>query len=172
MPLATFKGKVLVIVNLARESTFKGQLDSLGALQKKYKDKGLVVLGVPSNDFGALEPGTDAEIQKVYANDFHVDFAIFSRMSVRGKEQSPLYEFLTRNKKNKTGGEVHWSYTKFIVDRSGKVVARFEPDVPPDSPELQATVEDVLAGTFKPPDQKDESASAKGKDRDDDDDDR
>jgi glutathione peroxidase len=170
VPLSTFKGKVLVIVNLASQSTLKNQLGSLETLQKTYKDKGLVVLGLPSNDFGALEPGTDAEIQKIYNNDLHVDFPLFSRVSVRGKDQSPLYKFLTSDKKNKTGGDVHWSYTKFIVDRAGKVVARFEPDVAPDSPELQATVEDVVAGTFKPPDQKDKTETAKARDGEDDDD--
>jgi len=170
VPLSTFKGKVLVIVNLASQSTFKNQLSSLGTLQKTYKDKGLVVLGVPSNDFGALEPGADAEIQKIYINDLHVDFLLFSRVSVRGKDQSPLYKFLTSDKKNKTGGDVHWSYTKFIVDRTGKVVARYEPEVPPDSPELQATVENVLEGTFKLPDKKDENETAKAKGGEDDDD--
>lgn len=170
VPLSTFKGKVLVIVNLASQSTFNNQLSSLGTLQKTYKDKGLVVLGVPSNDFGALEPGTDAEIQKIYSNDLHVDFLLFSRVSVRGKDQSPLYKFLTSDKKNKTGGDVHWSYTKFIVDRTGKVAARYEPEVPPDSPELQATVENVLEGTFKLPDKKDENETAKAKGGEDDDD--
>jgi glutathione peroxidase len=168
VPLSTFKGKVLVIVNLASQSIFKNQLSALDALQKTYKDKGLVVLGVPSNDFGALEPGTDAEIQKIYTNDLHVDFPLFTRVSVRGKDQSPVYGFLTGNKKDKTGGDVHWSYTKFIVDRTGKVAARFEPEVAPDAPELQAAVENMLAGTFKPA--KDEVESAKVKSGDDDDD--
>jgi len=172
VPLSRFKGKALVIVNLASQSTFKNQLSSLETLQKTYKDKGLIVLGVPSNDFGAQEPGTDAEVQKAY-NDLHVGFTVFSRVSVRGKDQSPLYGFLTSNKKGRTGGDVHWSYTKFVVDRAGKVVARFEPDTAPDSPELQATVEDVLAGTFKPPEPKSENevTAAKG-DGDDDDEER
>jgi|ERR1041385_436102 glutathione peroxidase len=171
VPLSTFKDKVLVIVNLASQSIFKSQLEALETLQKTYKDKGLVVLGIPSNDFGALEPGTDAEIQKIYINNLHVDFPLFSRVSVRGKDQSPVYGFLTSNKKDKkdkTGGDVHWSYTKFIVDRAGKVVARFEPEVAPDSPELQATIENVLAGTLKPAKEEVESAKAKSDEDDDD----
>ena len=166
--LSTFKGKVLMIVNLASQSTFKNQMGTLETLQKTYKDKGLIVVGIPSNDFGAQEPGTDADVQKIY-NDLHAGFTIFSRVSVRGKDQSPLYGFLTSDKKGKTGGDVHWNYTKFVVDRNGKVVARFEPDVSPDSPELQATVEDILAGTFKPLEQKSESETAKANGGDDDD---
>jgi glutathione peroxidase len=153
-PLSSFKGKVLLVVNLASQSIFKDQILQLEELQKKYKDQGLVVLGVPCNDFGAQEPGTDAEVQKRYANEFHLSFPVFARASVRGKDQAALYSFLTRDKKGGTGGDVHWSYTKFVVDRSGKVVARFEPDVAPNSPKLGATIEEVLAGKFKPPAQK------------------
>ena len=161
IPLSTFKGKVLLIVNLASQSIFHDQIAILDELQKTYKDKGLVVLGVPSNDFGAQEPGADADIQKRYAADLHVSFPVFARTSVRGKDQAALYSFLTGDKKGPTGGDVHWSYTKFIVDRTGKVVARFEPHVAPNSPDLQVTLEDVLAGTFKPPAQKDDGEDKK-----------
>ena len=149
--LSTFKGKALLIVNLASQSIFRDQIASLDELQRTYKDKGLVVIGIPSNDFGAQEPGTDAEVQKIYSNDFHLSFPVFARASVRGKDQAALYVFLTGDKKGTTGGDVHWSYTKFVVDRTGKVVARFEPHVAPSSPELQVTIEDVLAGKYKPP---------------------
>jgi glutathione peroxidase len=164
VPLSTFKGKVLVVVNLASQSIFKDQIPQLEELQKTYKDKGLVVLGVPCNDFGAQEPGTDGEIRKTYTNEFHLSFPVFARASVRGKDQAALYGFLTHDKKGGTGGEVHWSYTKFVVDRGGKVVARFEPDVAPNSPKLGATIEEVLAGRYKPPAQKsgDEEKKAPG----------
>lgn len=151
VPLSTFKGKVLLVVNLASQSIFKDQIAQLEELQKTYKDKGLLVLGVPCNDFGAQEPGTDADVQKTYGGVFHLSFPVFARASVRGKDQAALYAFLTSDKKGGTGGDVRWSYTKFVVDRGGKVVARFEPDVPPNSPELGATIEEVLAGRFKPP---------------------
>ncbi len=154
VPLSTFKGKVLLIVNLASQSVFKDQIALLEELQKTYREKGLVVLGVPCNDFGGQEPGTDAEIQKVYTSDFDLSFPVFARASVRGKDQTALYKFLTGDKKAPTAGDVHWSYTKFVVDRAGKAVARFEPDVPPNSPELATTIEQVLAGQFKPPEQK------------------
>jgi glutathione peroxidase len=164
VPLSMFKEKVVVVVNLASQSIFKEQIPQLEELQKKYKDQGLVVLGVPSNDFGAQEPGTDAEIQKTYTSVFHLSFPVFARASVRGKDQAALYGFLTKDKKGGTGGDVHWSYTKFVVDRSGKVVARFEPDVAPNSPKLGATIEEVLAGKFKPSAPKSGDEEKKGPD--------
>jgi len=165
VPLSKFKGKVLLVVNLASQSIFKDQLAQLDELQKTYKDKGLVVLGVPSNDFGAQEPGTDADVQKTYGNIFHLSFPVFARTSVRGKDQAALFGFLTSDKKGGTGGDVRWSYTKFVVDRGGKVVARFEPDVPPNSPELGATIEEVLAGRFKPPAKKGDEEKKQATDR-------
>ena len=165
VPISTFKGKVLLIVNLASQSIFRDQIALLDELQKTYKDKGLVVIGVPSNDFGAQEPGTDADIQKIYSNDLHVSFPIFARTSVRGKDQAALYGFLTSDK-GPAAGDVHWSFTKFIVDRTGKVVARFEPHVPPNSPDLQVTLEDVLAGKFKPPQKGEGDDKKKGGDSD------
>jgi glutathione peroxidase len=149
--LSAYKGKVLLIVNLARQSIFNAQNAMLDEIQKNYKDQGLVVVGVPSNDFGAQEPGTDADVQKVYTKDLQLGFPVFARMSVRGKDQSALYAFLTGDKKASTGGDVHWSYTKFVVDRTGKVVARFEPHILPNAPQVRVTLEDVLAGKFKPP---------------------
>jgi glutathione peroxidase len=148
---SAYKGKVLLIVNLASQSIFHDQNAMLEELQKTYKDQGLVVVGVPSNNFGAQEPGTDGEVQKLYSKDLHFIFPVFARVSVRGKDEAPLYDFLTADKKGATGGDVHWSYTKFVVDRTGKVVARFEPHVLPNAPEVRATIEDVLAGKFKPP---------------------
>src|SRR5258706_7734625 len=161
VPLSTFKGKVLLVVNLASQSIFKDQILQLEELQKTYKDKGLIVFGIPCNDFGAQEPGTDAEVQKTYSSDFHLSFPVFARTSARGKDQAALYAFLTADKKGATGGEVHWSYTKFIVDRSGKVVARFEPYVSANSPELLSTIEEVLAGQFKPAVRKNEDEDKK-----------
>src|ERR1700738_242397 len=161
LSLATFKGKVLLVVNLASQSIFKDQITQLEELQTTYKDKGLVVLGVPCNDFGAQEPGTDAELQKTYSSDFHLSFPVFARTSARGKDQAALYAFLTTDKKGPTGGEVHWSYTKFIVDRGGKVVARFEPYASPNSPELLSTIEEVLTGQHKPPVRKSEDEDKK-----------
>src|SRR5262252_4632784 len=160
--LSAYKGKVLLIVNLASQSIFHDQNAMLEELQKTYQDQGLVVLGVPSNDFGAQEPGTDGEVQKLYSTDLHFIFPVFARVSVRGKDEAPLYDFLTGDKKGTTGGDVHWSYTKFVVDRTGKVVARFEPHILPNAPEVRATIEDVLAGKFKPPAHKQDEGKEAG----------
>lgn len=149
--LSEYKGKVLLIVNLASQSIFHEQNAMLEDLQKTYRDQGLVVLGVPSNDFGAQEPGTDADVQKAYSKEVRLSFPVFARVSVRGKDEAALYVFLTGDAKSPTGGDVHWSYTKFVIDRTGKAVARFEPHVLPNSPEVRVTIEDVLAGKFKPP---------------------
>src|ERR1700676_2236922 len=164
--LSVFKRKVLLIVNLASQSIFRDQIALLEELQKTYKDKGLVVIGVPSNDFGAQEPGSDADVQKTYSSDFHLSFPVFARASVRGKDQAALYAFLTSNKKGPTAGDVHWSYTKFVVDRNGKGGARFEPHAAPDSPEPQMTLEQVLEGKFKPPAQKGNGEDSKKGTRD------
>ena len=163
--LSAYKGKVLLIVNLASQSIFQEQNAMLEELQKTYKDQGLVVLGVPSNDFGAQEPGTDADVKKNYSQDQHLIFPVFARVSVRGKDQVPLYAFLTGEKKAPTGGDVHCNYTKFVVDRTGKVVARFEPHVLPNDPEVRVTIEDVLAGKFKPPVPKEDDKKDAGGDQ-------
>jgi glutathione peroxidase len=148
VPLSSFKGKVLLIVNLASQSIFRDQIAQLDDVQKAYKDKGLIVIGVPCNDFGAQEPGSDADVQKIYG-DLHLTFQVFARSSVRGKDQAALYSFLTSDK-GPAAGDVHWSFTKFLVDRTGKVVARFEPHIAPNAPEVQLAIEQVLEGTFKP----------------------
>jgi len=160
--LSAYKGKVLVIVNLASQSIFHEQNAMLDEIQTTYKDQGLVVVGVPSNDFGGQEPGKDADVQKVYSKDLHLSFPVYARVSVRGKDQAALYAFLTGDKKAPTGGDVHWSYTKFVVDRTGKVVARFEPHILPNAPEVRVTLEDVLAGKFKPPARKEDEKKDAG----------
>ena len=151
--LDTYKGKVLLIVNLASESSFSGQTGQLEKLYETYRDKGLVVLGIPSNDFGATEPGSDDDVRKRYTQTLHLAFPVFSRISVRGKDVAPLYDFLCDAKEHPTtGGPVHWGFTKFLVDRAGNVFARFEPDVTPEAPELIAALEEAAdaKGAEKP----------------------
>jgi glutathione peroxidase len=149
VPVSTYKGKFLLIVNLARKSTYNDQLPALIKLADTYKDKGLVVIGIPSNDFGSEEPGTEAEIQKAYA-DAKVDFPIMAVSKVSGDAALPITIFLTKSKGAPAGGPIHWNYTKFIIDKKGSVIARLSPDVAPDSPEFLATIEQVLDGTYKP----------------------
>ena len=149
VPLASFKGKYLVIVNLARKSTYSDQWAALIKLNDTYKAKNVVLIGVPSNDFGAGEPGTGAEIQKAYV-DAKADFPVMMVSKVSGADQLPLFDYLTKSKGAPAGGAVHWNYTKFIIDNKGKVVARLDPDVAPDSPEMLSTLDQILDGTFKP----------------------
>jgi glutathione peroxidase len=144
-PLASFKGKVMLVVNVASQCGYTPQYEGLQALYSKYKEQGLVVAGFPANNFGEQEPGTNAEIGAFCKSKFGVTFPMFSKISVAGADKAPLYQFLTDKKANpKTGGEIQWNFTKFLVDRTGKVIQRFEPPVEPLSNELVAAVEAAL----------------------------
>ena len=168
VPVSSFKGKYILIVNLGRKSGYGEQLAALIKLNDEYKDKGLVVIGVPSNQFGLAEPGTPAEIQKAYV-DAKVDFPVMGVSKITGDDELPLYGYLTKSKDAPPGGPVHWNYTKFIVDKNGKVMARLDPDVTPESAEMKSTIDKVLAGTYKPK-KADGNLGAKPADDDDDDD--
>ncbi len=145
LPLASYRGKVLLIVNVASNSNFTPQYAGLEALFQKYKDQGLVVLAFPSDDFGKEEPTGNDEIKKFVAEKYKVTFPLFAKISMAGEHIAPLYEFLTDKQANSTtGGPIRWNFTKFLVDREGKVAQRFEPDVTPDSPELAAAIEKAL----------------------------
>ena len=143
--LAQFKGKVVLIVNVASRCGFTPQYAGLEALYNKYKDRGLVVLGFPANNFLWQEPGTDAEIKKFCSTKYHVTFPMFAKVSVKGADKTPLYQFLTDKKANpSSGGEIRWNFTKFLADRNGKVVARFDSGVTPESAELVNAIEAAL----------------------------
>jgi glutathione peroxidase len=139
LPLATFKGKVLLIVNVASFCGFTPQYEGLEAVYEKYKDQGFVIAGFPANNFGAQEPGTNEEIKTFCSRKYNVKFPIYSKISVVGPDKAPLYQFLTA-----TGGEIKWNFTKFLIDRNGKVIARFESPVKPDSPEIVSAIEKAL----------------------------
>ena len=145
-PLAGYKGKVMLIVNVASQCGYTYQYEGLQALYVQYKDKGLVIAGFPANNFGEQEPGTDAEIGAFCKSKFGVTFPMFSKISVAGKDKAPLYQFLTDKAANpKTGGEIPWNFTKYLVDRNGKVLARFDAPVEPESKELTSAIEAALA---------------------------
>jgi glutathione peroxidase len=145
MPLADFKGKAMLLVNVASRCAYTPQYDGLEALYQKYKAQGLVVIGFPANNFGGQEPGTNAEIKDFCERTYHVKFPMYSKTSVKGADTAPLYQFLTSSAANPaTSGEIQWNFTKFLVDRSGKVIQRFEPDVEPQSREVIAAVEKAL----------------------------
>jgi len=139
-PLAAYKGKVLLLVNVASKCGYTPQYTGLQSLYAKYKDKGLVIVGVPANNFGGQEPGTNEEIATFCSRTYKVTFPIMSKVSVKGADQTPLYQYLTAN----NGGDVKWNFTKFLVGKDGKPVQRFEPGVTPDSPELAQAIEKAL----------------------------
>jgi glutathione peroxidase len=141
VPLSSYKGKVVLLVNVASKCGYTPQYTGLQSLYTKYKDKGLVVVGVPANNFGGQEPGTNEEIQTFCSRNYNVTFPMMSKVSVKGEDKTPLYGYLTEN----TGGDVKWNFTKFLVDKNGKIVSRFESKVTPDSPELTSAVEKALA---------------------------
>jgi glutathione peroxidase len=144
-PLANFKGKVLLIVNVASQCGFTPQYEGLQALYVKYKGQGLVIAGFPANNFGGQEPGTNVEIGAFCRSKYGVTFPMFSKISVAGPDKAPLYQFLTDQTANpKTGGEIQWNFTKFLVDRNGHVIQRFDSEVEPDSTEIVSAIEAAL----------------------------
>ena len=144
-PLADYKGKVVLVVNVASQCGFTPQYSALEATYEKYKDQGLVILGFPANNFGAQEPGTNEEIKTFCTRKYSVTFPMYAKISVKGADQSPLYAYLTKDTGPGIAGEIKWNFTKFLVDRNGNVVQRFESKVTPDSPEVTAAIEKYLA---------------------------
>jgi glutathione peroxidase len=145
VPLRSYHGKVLMVVNVASRCGFTPQYAGLESLYEKYKDRGFVIVGVPANNFGGQEPGTNEEIKKFCSTKYNVSFPMMSKVSVLGPDKAPLYAFLTDNSINpKIGGDIKWNFTKFLFDRKGKPVVRFDPAVTPDSPQVVAAIEQAL----------------------------
>jgi glutathione peroxidase len=142
--LKTYKGSVLLIVNVASKCGFTPQYSGLEAVWRKYKDKGLMVLGFPSNDFGGQEPGTPDEIKQFCSSKYDVSFPLFEKIKVKGAEKHPLYSALT-GPSSPVPGEVKWNFGKFLIGRDGAIVTRFDSDVKPESPELTSAIEKALA---------------------------
>jgi len=146
VPLKQYKGNVLLIVNTASQCGFTPQYAGLETLYAQYKDRGLVVLGFPCNQFGAQEPGTEAEIAQFCELNYGVSFPMFAKIDVNGPRAHPLYQFLKSEKSGIFGvlgfEAIKWNFTKFLVDRSGDVVARFAPSTTP--AELGPAVEKLL----------------------------
>jgi glutathione peroxidase len=143
--LKDYSGKVVLLVNVASKCGFTPQYAGLEALYEKYKDRGLVIVGIPANNFAQQEPGTNEEIKKFCSGKYNVTFPMMAKVSVLGDDQTPLYTFLTgKDTDPQYGGDIKWNFTKFLFDRSGKPVARFEPNVTPDSPQVTAAIEAAL----------------------------
>ena len=149
-PLSNYKGKVVLLVNVASRCGYTPQYAGLESLYEKYMDRGFVIVGIPANNFGGQEPGTNQEIKTFCTAKYHVSFPMMSKVSVKGSDITPLYAFLTDKGANpETGGEIGWNFTKFLVGPDGKVIARFDSKVEPESPEVTSAVEKALAGLKK-----------------------
>ena len=143
--LAAYKGKVLLIVNVASQCGYTRQYKPLEAVYQKYKDQGLVILGFPSNDFGGQEPGSNEEIKKFCSSKFDVSFPMFDKVGVKsGANQHPLYTALT-GKDATLPGDVKWNFGKFLIGRDGKVLNRFPSSDEPDSEKVTKAIEAALA---------------------------
>jgi glutathione peroxidase len=145
-PLSAYKGKVVLLVNVASKCGFTPQYTALESIYEKYKDRGFVIVGIPANNFGAQEPGTNQEIKTFCSSKYHVTFPMMAKVSVKGSDITPLYQYLTdKNAHPQTGGEIGWNFTKFLVGPDGKVIARFDSKVTPDSPEVTSAIEKALS---------------------------
>jgi glutathione peroxidase len=142
--LKNYKGKAVLIVNVASKCGLTPQYTALEALHKKYKDRGFSVLGFPCNDFNGQEPGTNAEIVQFCTGKYDVTFPLFDKLHVKGPEQHPLYTALT-GKAAPFPGDVKWNFGKFLVSKDGTILNRFEPKTTPDAPEVKQAIEAALA---------------------------
>ncbi len=142
--LTEYAGQVLLVVNTASRCGLTPQYEGLESLQSQYGDRGFSVLGFPANNFGGQEPGTDQEIREFCDARYGVSFPLFSKISVTGEDVDGLYEDLT-GQPDPIGGNIPWNFTKFLVDRSGHVVARFEPRTAPTDPALTDRIEALVA---------------------------
>lgn len=165
--LSTYKGKLLLIVNLASQSIYSSQIAALNELQKTYASQGLQIIGIPSADFGGEELKDPAALHKYYSETAHAEFPVFASATISGVNEIPLYQFLCDSKQGLPGGDLHWNFTKFLVDREGHPLARYELDVDPADIEFHVTVEDALAGKLKKQTASDKP-TAGGDDEDDD----
>lgn len=144
--LADYKGKVVLIVNVASHCGHTPQYKDIEALYEKYKSRGLVVLGFPANNFLGQEPGTDESIKTFCTTKYNVSFPMFSKISVKGSNMAPLYKFLTTKAENGVvDAPVKWNFQKFLIGKDGKVIASFEPPKEVNDPEVVKAVEAALA---------------------------
>ena len=145
VPLDTYKGKVLLIVNVASKCGLTPQYAELQELYETYGDCGFVILGFPANNFKSQEPGTNPDIKTFCSLNYGVTFPLFSKISVRGKDRHDLYTFLTGKDTNpEFSGAIKWNFTKFLVSKKGQVINRFEPKTTPSSPDVVQAIEQAL----------------------------
>jgi glutathione peroxidase len=144
--LADYKGKALLVVNVASKCGLTPQYTGLEKLHETYGAKGLAVLGFPANEFGGQEPGSDEQVAEFCTTNYGVKFDMFSKVKVKGPGIDPLFDYLTNKETNpKFSGDIKWNFNKFLVGKNGEVLARFEPQVEPTSAEVKQAVEKALA---------------------------
>lgn len=142
--LGVYKGKVLLIVNVASHCGFTKQYTALEATYKKYADQGFVILGFPCNQFGGQEPGNNEEIKQFCTSKFDVTFPLFDKIEVNGANRHPLYELLA-GKDSPFPGNITWNFNKFLIGKDGQILKRFDSKITPDSHEVTTAIESVLA---------------------------
>jgi glutathione peroxidase len=145
VPLANYKGDIVLVVNVASKCGLTPQYKDLQQVYNKYKDRGFVILGFPANNFKQQEPGSNAEIKEFCTKNWGVTFPMFSKISVKGEDIHPLYKFLTAKESNpEFAGEIRWNFDKFLADRNGKIIARFHPKTTPVNPQVTDAIEKAL----------------------------
>jgi glutathione peroxidase len=143
--LAEFRGRVVMIVNVASKCGYTPQYDGLQKIYERYKEQGFTVLGFPANNFGAQEPGTNEEIQEFCRINYGVTFPVFSKISVKGDDKHPLYKYLTERETNPDfAGEIKWNFNKFLVGRDGRILARFDSGDKPEDAKVTQAIEGAL----------------------------
>ena len=143
VPLSKYKGKVLLVVNVASKCGLTPQYKALEALYREKKADGFVILGFPANNFGAQEPGTETEIKQFCTGTYDVTFPMFSKISVKGEDENALYKWLIANSDRHE--DIEWNFAKFVIGRDGKVAKRISPKSTPDSEEVRAAISDAIA---------------------------
>jgi len=147
--LADYKGNVVLIVNVASRCGYTGQYDGLQKLYAKYREKGFVILAFPANNFRNQEPDNNEKIKAFVTSHYHVTFPMMAKISVKGQDQHPLYRFLTTQPSGgEFAGDIEWNFTKLLVGRNGKVIARFPSKVKPEDPKLVGAIEKALDNTL------------------------
>ncbi len=157
-PLARFKGRCILIVNTASKCGFTPQYEELEELYRSYRHRGFIVAAFPSNDFLHQDPGTNQEIKQFVKREFHVTFPMFAKIRVKGPLAHPLFKWLTDRQKNPLFGKlIGWNFEKFLIDRQGQVIARFESEVKPTSKQICDAVEETLSDEIPSPREKEET---------------
>jgi len=142
--LDKYKGKVILVVNVASKCGYTPQYEGLQKLYERYKDNGLVILGFPANNFNGQEPGSDEEIKQFCTLNYGVEFPMFSKVSVKGEDQAELFSFLTQAQNPDFTGDIKWNFEKFLINKEGDLIRRFRSNVEPESDEIVSAVTEAL----------------------------